>query len=90
MAAFVRAVVDPATLTVGFVRAAHDPATLTNLFLKVAGDSAALTNHDCIYVAPFFFLLGSLTPTRGDKVWRPSAPPKNCSSEGGRFWSQKL
>ena len=75
MAAFVRTVVDPAALTVGFVRAARDPATLTN--------------HGCIYAAGFF-LLGSLTPTRGDKVGRPWAPPKNCSSEGRRFWSQKL
>jgi len=63
MAAFVRAVVDPAALTLGFVRAARDLAALTVVFLRAAGDSAALTNHGCIYVAPFF-LLGSLTPTR--------------------------
>ena len=49
MIAFVRAVVDPAALTVGFVRAVRDPAALTNLFLRTVGDSAALTNHDCIY-----------------------------------------
>ena len=34
MIAFVRAVVDPAALTVGFVRAVRDPAALTNLFLR--------------------------------------------------------
>jgi len=41
MAAFVRAVVDPAALTVGFVRTARDPAALTNLFLRAAGDSVS-------------------------------------------------
>jgi hypothetical protein len=32
-----------------------------------------------------FFLLGSLTPIREDKVVRSWAPPKNCSSEEGGF-----
>jgi hypothetical protein len=39
-----------------------------------------------IYIAAAtFFLLGSLSPTQEEKVGRPWAPPKNCSTKGGGF-----
>jgi hypothetical protein len=55
-------------------------------FVGAAKTPAAPTNARHTYrAATTFFLLGTLSPNREEKIGRPWAPPKNCSTKGGGF-----